>query len=106
MVFTLRVQTRNYEAAFMRFKNRTEETSQMVGNLCLLLSLGALFIQIWTLMSAVESYLRGEYRHLGPALILSLLALACCALSAWTTTFDFSQNNKDGQRSAENTHAD
>ena len=90
----------------MKFKNRSEETSLMVGNLCLLLSLGALFIQIWTLMSAVESYLRGDYQHLGPAVILSLMALACCALSAWTTTFDFSYKNKNGERSAERAYAD
>lgn len=93
----------------MRFKNRAEETSQMVGNLCLFVSLGALFIQIWTLMSAVESYLRGDYQHLGPALILSLIALACCGLSAWTTLFDFSHKPKQkecGKESAAKTYAD
>jgi FtsH-binding integral membrane protein len=79
----------------MRFKNHNDETVQMVENLCLILSLGAIFIQIWTLMSAMESYLEGNYDHLGPTLVLSGIALACCALTAWTTTFDFSRSKQD-----------
>lgn len=68
----------------------------MVENLCLILSLGAIFIQIWTLISAMESYLEGNFSHLGPTLALSGIAFACCILTAWTTTFDFSRKLRKG----------
>lgn len=69
----------------MRFKDRTAEKVQMVETLCLILSLGAIFIQIWILASSMESYLRGGPAHLGAAVIMSGIGLACCALAAFTT---------------------
>lgn len=69
----------------MKFKNRNDETAAMVENACLILSLGAIFVQIWALMSGVESYLGGKHHLLIGSLVLSALCLGCCALTAVTT---------------------
>jgi len=84
----------------MRFKNRNTENVQMVETLCLMLSLGAIFFQIWVLMWAVESYLAGRTTYLGSALMLSGLALACCLLTAWTTTLEPFKRKKTGKPGA------
>lgn len=71
----------------MRFKNRDKETSATVVTVCVILSLGAIFLQIWILIAETHFVLGGggaEFRWAG--LGLSALALACCALTAWTTT--------------------
>lgn len=71
----------------MRFKNRDAEVSATVVNVCMILSLGAIFLQIWILIAETNVVLGGggaEFRWAG--LGLSALALACCALTAWTTT--------------------
>lgn len=71
----------------MRFKNRDQEVSATVVNVCVILSLGAIFLQIWILIAETNFVLGGggaEYRWAG--LGLSALGLACCALTAWTTT--------------------
>lgn len=71
----------------MRFKNRNAEVSATVVNVCVILSLGAIFLQIWILIAETNFVLGeggAEYRWAG--LGLSALALACCALTAWTTT--------------------
>jgi len=78
----------------MRFGSRQIETNQMIGNVCLILSLGAIFIQIWILMSATESYLEGKTDYILGALILSGLALACCTLTAATTLYYFGSAKK------------
>ena len=70
----------------MKFKDRNNETTTMVESVCLILSLGAIFIQIWTLMSGVESYFAGKHHLLIGSLILSAFCLGCCALTAMTTT--------------------
>lgn len=67
----------------------------MIENVCLILSLGAIFVQIWVLMSAVESYLEGETSHLLGAGVLSGIALLCCGLTALTTTFTVAADEKD-----------
>ncbi len=82
----------------MKFRNRNDETVQMVENICLILSLGAIFVQIWALMSGVESYLEGKHKYLIASLILSALCLACSALTAFTTTLQLS-NLKNSRES-------
>ena len=72
----------------MRFRDVKTETVQMVETICLILSLGAIFLQIWLLLSGLESFFRGEYDRLWATLALSVVALLCCALTAWTTTLD------------------
>lgn len=79
----------------MKFKNRHAENAQMIENVCLILSLGAIFTQIWILVSAMESYLEGKTSHLVGALILSGIALLCCGLTAATTTFSVTATEKD-----------
>lgn len=76
----------------MRFKDQKSETAQMISNVCLILSLGAIFLQIWVLLSSVETFLEGNFEHLGAALLLSGIALLCCALTAFTTTFGIFQS--------------
>ena len=70
----------------MRFKNRNDETVSMVENLGVILSLSAIFVQIWILMSGVESYLKGDYSRLAPSLFMSAVAWSCCLLTALTTS--------------------
>lgn len=69
----------------MRFKDREAEQLELRETLGLILSLGAIFVQIWVLTSAMHSLLSGETEHLAPGLILSAMSLACCALTALTT---------------------
>ena len=71
----------------MKFTDRDKEASATVVNVCVILSLGAIFLQIWILIAETNFALGGggsEHRWAG--LGLSALALACCALTAWTTT--------------------
>lgn len=79
----------------MKFKDRHSENAQMIENVCLILSLGAIFVQIWVLFSAMESYLEGETSHLAGALVLSGIALLCCGLTAFTTTLTVTSSEKD-----------
>ncbi len=69
----------------MRFKDREAEHLELKETLGLILSLGAIFVQIWVLTSAMHSLLSGQTEYLMAALILSAAALACCALTALTT---------------------
>jgi Ca2+/Na+ antiporter len=73
----------------MKFKDREAEHLELKETLGLILSLGAIFIQIWVLTSATHSLLSGQARHLAAALVLSAAALGCCALTALTTMPDF-----------------
>lgn len=69
----------------MRFKDRESEQLELRETLGLFLSLGAIFVQIWVLTSAMHSFLSGETKHLFAALVLSAASLGCCALTALTT---------------------
>lgn len=69
----------------MRFKDPVSENLEMRDYLGIILSLGALFIQIWLLSSSVHSFFLGNTEHLEEALILSAFSFFCCALCAWTT---------------------
>jgi hypothetical protein len=69
----------------MRFKDREAEQLELRETLGLFLSLGAIFVQIWVLTSAMHSLLSGQTEHLLAALVLSAAALGCCSLTALTT---------------------
>lgn len=69
----------------MRFKDREAEQLELRETLGLFLSLGAIFVQIWVLTSAMHAFLSGETDHLFAALVLSAASLACCTLTALTT---------------------
>ena len=70
----------------MRFRDVKSQTIEMVETVCLILTLGAIFLQIWIFLSSIESFLQGEYNRLWASVALSGLALLCCGLTAWTTT--------------------
>jgi len=73
----------------VKFKNRRSETPHIIFNVCLSLALGAIFLQIWILISSLESLLQGKYDTLWASALLSGAAVLCCALTAWTTTINF-----------------
>lgn len=83
----------------MKFRSRVPETVAMIENVCLVLSLGAIFVQIWLLISAMEMLLKGNSGHLGAAVLLSGIALGCCGLTALTTLGPFSGGRKRGEAS-------
>jgi len=58
----------------MRFSNKKEDFSHMVETVGLITSLGAVFLQVWVLLSGIESYLSGKYENLLPSVILSGVA--------------------------------
>ena len=81
----------------MRFQNKNEEFLSSVATFCLILSLGAVFLQIWVIISAIEAYFQGKVEHLLPAVILSGLAFAGCGISALLTGIDFLKGMAEGR---------
>jgi len=78
----------------MKFKDQKSAKLQMIQSVCLLLSLGAIFSQIWVLIVNMELLFQGEYDSLWAGLLLSSFALACCAVTAWITTLDLFKPSK------------
>jgi hypothetical protein len=72
----------------MKFKNKIEEFHQMLELLCLIISLGAVFFQIWILISGVQAYFEGKFENIVPAVILSGIAFLVCGVSALLTGVD------------------
>lgn len=72
----------------MRFKNKIEEFHHTLEFLCVIISLGAVFFQIWILISAVQAYFEGKFVNLLPAVILSAVAFLFCGVSALLTGVD------------------
>jgi len=68
----------------------------MVESVCLILSCGAVFLQIWILSSAIEAWFEGTTHGLIASVILSGVALLTCLLTAWTTTLDFTKGIVEG----------
>lgn len=81
----------------MRFKDKKQEIQGMVESVCLFLSGGAVFLQIWILSSMIESWFEGNTHGLIASVILSGFALSACILAAWTTTLDFSKGITEGR---------
>lgn len=69
----------------------------MVEVVCLILSCGAVLLQIWILSSAIETWFEGIIHGLVASVILSGMALSACLLTAWTTTFDFTKGISEGR---------
>lgn len=68
----------------------------MVESVCLILSCGAVLLQIWILSSTIESWFEGTTHGLAASVILSGSALLTCLLTAWTTTLDFTKSIREG----------
>lgn len=81
----------------MRFENKKEQFTQLVERLGLIISLGAIFLQIWVLISGVEAYLRGRNELLFPSVILSGLALLACGVSVALTNLNFLKGIRVGR---------
>lgn len=81
----------------MRFENKQEQFTQMVERLGLVISLGAIFLQIWVLISGVEAYLRGQDSNLFPSMLLSGLALLACGVSVALTNLNFLKGIRTGR---------
>ena len=62
----------------MKFSNKKEDFNLMVEAVGLMISLGAVFFQVWILLSGIESYLSGKYANLLPSVILSGAAFLAC----------------------------
>ncbi len=81
----------------MRFENKREQFTQMVERLGMVISLGAIFLQIWVLTNGVEAYLRGRDAILFPSMLLSGLALLACGVSVALTNLNFLKGLRVGR---------
>jgi hypothetical protein len=81
----------------MRFADKKEEFVRTVETVALFVSLGAIFLQIWVLLSGIESYLAGNYENLLPSVILSGLAFAACGIGVLLTNMDFLKGITEGR---------
>ncbi len=90
----------------MRFADKKEQFIRTIEMVSLTISLGAVFFQIWILITALEAFFRGQYKVLLPSLILSGLAFLACAVGALLTNIPFlkgiyagrSQNYSEAKR--------
>lgn len=81
----------------MRFENKQEQFVQTIERVALIISLGAIFFQIWVLISGIEAYLNGRDVILFPSMLLSGLALLACGVSVALTNLNFLKGNRVGR---------
>ena len=81
----------------MRFLNKKEEFVHTVESVGLIISLGAIFLQIWVLISGIEAYFKGQYIHLLPSVILSGFAFMVCGISVFLTKLNFLKGTTEGR---------
>ncbi|MDE2026920.1 MAG: hypothetical protein KGJ11_00085 [Candidatus Omnitrophica bacterium] len=81
----------------VKFRNIRSENKNSVEMICLLLSLSAIFFQIWILATSWESFLQGQVQRLLPGVIFSFLGLLVCGLTAWTTGMSFMKGMDEGR---------
>lgn len=81
----------------MRFENKKERFVKTVERVALIISLGAIFFQIWVLISAIEAYLRGRDALLLPSMLLSGMALLACGGSVLLTDLHFLKGIRVGR---------
>ncbi|MCR4336351.1 MAG: hypothetical protein NUV91_00895 [Candidatus Omnitrophica bacterium] len=81
----------------MKFSDKKEEFTHTIESVCLFMSLGAIFFQIWVLISGIEAYLRGNYAALFPTMILSGLAFLFCGIGVLLTNVDFLKGMAEGR---------
>ena len=81
----------------MKFKDKKQKIHEMIESICLILSGGAVFLQIWILSSSIEAWFEGNTHGLVAGAILSGIALLTCFLTAWTTTLDFDRGITEGR---------
>ena len=81
----------------MKFVNKKEDITQTIETVALLISLGAIFLQIWVLISTIETCFRGNLTNILPSVILSGLAFGACVFSVFLTNFDFLKGMSEGR---------
>ena len=81
----------------MRFSDKKEDFSHMIEAVGLMISLGAVFLQVWVLISGIESYLNGKYINLLPSVILSGIAFLACGGSILLINIDFFKQTRAGR---------
>ena len=81
----------------MRFSNKQEDFVHTIETVALIISLGAIFLQIWVLLSGIEAYFKGKYTHLLPSVILSGLAFVACGISVLLTNMHFLKGMTEGR---------
>ena len=81
----------------MKFRDVRMDTKNTVELVCLFLSLGAIFFQIWILATSWEAYFQGHTQRLLPSVILSFFGFAICGLTAWTTGMSFMKGMEEGR---------
>lgn len=81
----------------MKFENKREKFVEMTERVGLIVSLGAILLQIWVLISGIEAYLGGRDAFLFPGMLLSALALLACGVSVMLTHLDFLKGIRTGR---------
>ncbi len=81
----------------MRFANKKEDFLRTVEAVGLIISMGAVFLQIWILLSGIESFFKGNYSNLFPSMILSGFAFLACLFSIFLTKIDFLKGMNEGR---------
>lgn len=81
----------------MRFENKKENFVRAIETVALFISLGAIFLQIWILISGLESYFNDRHEHLMPSVVLSGLAFMACGLGVLLTNLDFLKGMSEGR---------
>ena len=81
----------------MKFRDVRTETKRSIEIVCLLLSLGAIFFQIWILTTSMESFFQGHNERLLGGTVLSLIAFGVCGLTAWTTGMEQMKGSQEGR---------
>ena len=81
----------------MKFSDKREDFYRMVEFVCLLVCLGAVFFQIWLLLSIIETSSQQHHQLLLPSVVLSGLAFLGCGLSVLLTSVDFLKGLTEGR---------
>jgi len=81
----------------MRSSNKKEDFVRTMETVALIISLGAIFLQIWVLLSGIEAYFKGKYANLLPSVFLSGLAFIACGVSVLLTNMDFLKGMTEGR---------
>jgi hypothetical protein len=81
----------------MRFADKKHEFRRTIEMVCLFMSLGAVFLQIWVLVTAIDAYFKNNFHIIVPLVILSGLSFLICGLSFYLTDVNFLKGITEGR---------
>ena len=81
----------------MRFTDKKDEFKKTIEMVCLFMSLGAVFFQIWVLVTAIDAYFKNNFHIIVPLVILSALGFMICGLSVYLTDVNFLKGITEGR---------